>query len=168
MSSAARPSPRDGRCTCASSSSTCAASTTTFDEHKWGFATIMEFLRVLQREGLFRLERDRRGQIRVFPGSGAAAAAVATAASVEGEADEVRDVMEVEPVEPRTTSFRPKRLRNRSGPRRMAPETIEIPQSEPVPSRARRTRKTPAAGRPAARKSTGAKSSKRRKTLVPA
>ena len=41
----------------------------TFDERKWGFATVMEFLRVCQREGLFRLERDRRGQIRVFPGT---------------------------------------------------------------------------------------------------
>ena len=40
-----------------------------FDERKWGFATMMEFLRVCQREGLFRLERDRRGQIRVFPGT---------------------------------------------------------------------------------------------------
>ncbi len=40
-----------------------------FDERKWGFATVMEFLRVCQREGLFRLERDRRGQIRVFPGA---------------------------------------------------------------------------------------------------
>ena len=40
-----------------------------FDEHRWGFGTIMEFLRVVQREGLLRLERDRRGQIRVFPGS---------------------------------------------------------------------------------------------------
>ena len=40
-----------------------------FDEHKLGFATIMEFLRLCQREGLFRLERDRRGQVRVFAGS---------------------------------------------------------------------------------------------------
>ena len=40
-----------------------------FDERKLGFTTIMEFLRLVQREGLFRLERDRRGQIRVFPGS---------------------------------------------------------------------------------------------------
>ena len=40
-----------------------------FDERKWGFATVMEFLRVCQREGLFRLERDRRGQVRVFPGA---------------------------------------------------------------------------------------------------
>src|ERR671918_645662 len=47
----------------------------TFDERKWGFATIMEFLRVCQREGLFRLERDRRGQIRVFPGNALQSAA---------------------------------------------------------------------------------------------
>ena len=40
-----------------------------------GSRTIMEFLRVLQREGSCRLERDRRGQIRVFPGSGLPASA---------------------------------------------------------------------------------------------
>ena len=56
-----------------------------FDEHKWGFGTIMEFLRVVQREGLCRLERDRRGQIRVFPGSALAGDSERTGgARVEG------------------------------------------------------------------------------------
>src|SRR3954447_4515415 len=40
-----------------------------FDERKWGFATIVEFLRACQREGVFRLERDRQGVLRVFPGT---------------------------------------------------------------------------------------------------
>jgi hypothetical protein len=40
-----------------------------FDERKWGFATIVEFLRACQREGVFRLERDRQGVLRVFPGA---------------------------------------------------------------------------------------------------
>ena len=53
----------------------------TFDERKWGFATVMEFLRVCQREGIFRLERDRRGQIRVFSGSALQTAPIATASA---------------------------------------------------------------------------------------
>ena len=40
-----------------------------FDERKCGFATIVEFLRACQREGVFRLERDRQGVLRVFPGA---------------------------------------------------------------------------------------------------
>ena len=40
-----------------------------FDERKFGFATIVEFLRACQREGVFRLERDRQGVLRVFPGA---------------------------------------------------------------------------------------------------
>src|SRR5436190_14744003 len=40
----------------------------TFDERKLGFAGIVEFLRACQRDGLLRLERDRQGVMRVFPG----------------------------------------------------------------------------------------------------
>jgi hypothetical protein len=39
-----------------------------FDERKLGFAGIVEFLRACQRDGLLRLERDRQGVMRVFPG----------------------------------------------------------------------------------------------------
>jgi uncharacterized LabA/DUF88 family protein len=39
-----------------------------FDERKYGYSTIVEFLRASQREGLFRLERDRQGVLRVFAG----------------------------------------------------------------------------------------------------
>jgi uncharacterized LabA/DUF88 family protein len=40
-----------------------------FDERKFGFGGIVDFLRALQREGLLRLERDRQGVMRVFPGA---------------------------------------------------------------------------------------------------
>ena len=69
-----------------------------FDEHKWGFATIMEFLRVCQREGLLRLERDRRGQIRVFPGSALQLALAMTPVPTPMQSEEVRDILEAEPV----------------------------------------------------------------------
>jgi len=39
-----------------------------FDEHHLGFPTIHELVREGQRVGLFRLERDRKGVLRIFPG----------------------------------------------------------------------------------------------------
>jgi uncharacterized LabA/DUF88 family protein len=39
-----------------------------FDERKLGFNSLMDLLKVCQREGVLRLERDRQGIIRVWPG----------------------------------------------------------------------------------------------------
>jgi hypothetical protein len=39
-----------------------------FDERRYGFSGILDLLRACQREGVFRLERDRKGVLRVFPG----------------------------------------------------------------------------------------------------
>jgi len=39
-----------------------------FDERKFGFSGIIDALRYCQREGLFRLERDRQGVIRIYAG----------------------------------------------------------------------------------------------------
>jgi uncharacterized LabA/DUF88 family protein len=41
----------------------------TFDERKYGFGTLQDLLRACQRDGLFRIERDRQGVIRLFPGN---------------------------------------------------------------------------------------------------
>src|SRR6185503_12541068 len=40
-----------------------------FDERNYGFGTLQDLLRACQREGLFRIERDRQGVIRLFPGN---------------------------------------------------------------------------------------------------
>jgi uncharacterized LabA/DUF88 family protein len=40
-----------------------------FDERRYGFAGILDALRFGQREGLFRLERDRQGGVRVHAGT---------------------------------------------------------------------------------------------------
>jgi len=40
-----------------------------FDEHRYGFAGILDALRFGQREGLFRLDRGRQGGVRVHPGA---------------------------------------------------------------------------------------------------
>ena len=39
-----------------------------YDERRYGFAGLIELLRACQRDGLVRLERDRRGGLRVFQG----------------------------------------------------------------------------------------------------
>jgi uncharacterized LabA/DUF88 family protein len=41
----------------------------TFDEHKYGFHSFLEAVRSAQRAGLLRLERNRQGILRVFPGN---------------------------------------------------------------------------------------------------
>jgi hypothetical protein len=40
-----------------------------FDERRYGFGGLIDLLRACQREGLVRLERDRRGGLRVFQGT---------------------------------------------------------------------------------------------------
>jgi uncharacterized LabA/DUF88 family protein len=55
-----------------------------FDERKFGFASLVDLLRACQRDGLFRIERDRQGVMRVFPGN------VMQAAS-QGEAGDAGD-----------------------------------------------------------------------------
>jgi uncharacterized LabA/DUF88 family protein len=39
-----------------------------FDERKFGFGSLVDLLRAAQREGLLRMERDRQGSVRLFPG----------------------------------------------------------------------------------------------------
>jgi uncharacterized LabA/DUF88 family protein len=41
----------------------------TFDERRFGFGSLVDLLRAAGREGLFRIERDRQGVIRLFPGN---------------------------------------------------------------------------------------------------
>ena len=40
-----------------------------FDERKYGFASLVDLLRAAGKEGVVRLERDRHGAVRVFPGA---------------------------------------------------------------------------------------------------
>jgi uncharacterized LabA/DUF88 family protein len=44
-------------------------SSPTFDEHRYGFHSFLDAVRSAQRAGLFRLERNRQGILRVYPGN---------------------------------------------------------------------------------------------------
>jgi uncharacterized LabA/DUF88 family protein len=52
-----------------------------FDERKFGFNSIVDLLRACQRDGLFRIERDRQGVMRLFQGNVMQAAPEGAAAS---------------------------------------------------------------------------------------
>ena len=40
-----------------------------FDERRYGFASVVDLFRAAGKEGVFRIERDRQGAIRLFPGA---------------------------------------------------------------------------------------------------
>ena len=62
-----------------------------FDERRYGFGGLMDLLKACQREGLVRIERDRRGGLRVFQGSALARPAVAPMLP--------REILDVDPIE---------------------------------------------------------------------
>jgi uncharacterized LabA/DUF88 family protein len=59
-----------------------------FDERRYGFGGLIDLLRACQRDGLVRLERDRRGGLRVFQGPGLARTGGRVEVVVTGQAPE--------------------------------------------------------------------------------
>jgi len=62
-----------------------------FDERRYGFGGLMDLLKACQREGFVRIERDRRGGLRVFQGAAMQKAVVMPSAPSE--------ILDVEPIE---------------------------------------------------------------------
>jgi hypothetical protein len=81
-----------------------------FDERKFGFASIVDLLRACSREGLFKIERDRQGVMRLFQGNvmqvpvegmeGAAEPAVPGAPRPWRPGDDIPDIHEADRDEP--------------------------------------------------------------------
>jgi uncharacterized protein (TIGR00288 family) len=71
-----------------------------FDEKNYGFATVVDLLRAAGKDGVLRVERDRHGAIRAFPGPKLNRAAVVSVQEpVEDVAvDAVAEPVEMEPV----------------------------------------------------------------------
>ena len=63
-----------------------------FDERRYGFASVVDLLRAAAKTGVVRIERDRQGGMRVFPGANLKPAAATTSVVAEPE---MQDVMEV-------------------------------------------------------------------------
>jgi uncharacterized protein (TIGR00288 family) len=63
-----------------------------FDERKYGFASVVDLLRAAGKEGVLRIERDRQGAVRVFPGSNLSAKPAEAVQSPPLDLDETVDV----------------------------------------------------------------------------
>jgi uncharacterized LabA/DUF88 family protein len=121
----------------------------TFDEHRYGFHSFLEAVRHAQRAGLLRLERNRQGILRVFPGTQMsqlqrmAMPRVEEPAQVESpmvpydvESEEQTPVQETE-AQPMTTATAEEINEGQAGPQELAAE----PATESVdeqPARKRR------------------------------
>jgi uncharacterized LabA/DUF88 family protein len=142
-----------------------------FDERRYGFGGLMDLLKACQREGFVRIERDRRGGLRVFQGPQLQGAAAVVRQPILPQPD-VEDTYESQPIEIRTSdASAPEELPEieESAPQ---PDLIDttaelLGRAKPKPRRARAPRPTgavkkaaAAARKPAARRSTrGRKSS---------
>jgi uncharacterized LabA/DUF88 family protein len=60
-----------------------------FDERRFGFGSLVDLMRACQREGLFRIERDRQGVMRIFAGNVMQPVHDSTAAQREEEGEQV-------------------------------------------------------------------------------
>ncbi len=139
---------------------------TGFDERRYGFGGLIDLLRACQREGLVRLERDRRGGLRVFQGAalqrtGASYADAQPTASAHqpietapGAAADTREVDEVDvaEAEPMPTVDPTAQLLGTASRRRPRARAVPPPETTAAPKRARGTRKAPAKRTPRAKK----------------
>jgi hypothetical protein len=135
-----------------------------FDERRYGFGGLMDLLKALQRDGLVRIERDRRGGLRVFQGQ-----ALQTAARTQPLTGLPQDVEDVEVVEGQPVETQPGEaieMREPLETERAEAEPIPIDttaellgRAKPRKPRARLGRQTPA---PAPKKAAAKKPTARR------
>ncbi|MEO8256358.1 MAG: NYN domain-containing protein [Acidobacteriota bacterium] len=72
-----------------------------FDERRYGFSGLVELVRACQKDGLVRLERDRRGGLRVFPGPALQPQRGAETAPVREVPTEINGNVQIESERPR-------------------------------------------------------------------
>jgi uncharacterized protein (TIGR00288 family) len=127
-----------------------------FDERNYGFASVVDLLRAAGKEGVLRVERDRHGAIRVFPGAKLTEADVVPAGGTSGgrlqpatveEPVMVETVAEppiveaeaIQPVEPAPTDEVKRAPRRRRGDAGRSTRAKTVKSSKP---RGRRTVRT--------------------------
>jgi uncharacterized protein (TIGR00288 family) len=152
-----------------------------FDERKFGFVSVVDLLRAAGKEGVLRIERDRQGAIRVFPGPSLATPQPSSEPPVQLDetvdmevpadaivtAPEVVDVIEeAPPIEEAQIIEEPEDLQ----PPNLSNESAPIPGTR-TPRRAGRGRKTAGTRAPkeaaAPRVSRGRRPPRPRKRTVP-
>ncbi len=142
-----------------------------FDERQYGFGGLMDLLRACQRDGLVRVERDRRGGLRVFQGQALqqkAQAARLPQPDVESEIVDETPIVDVQPGEPLDT-IEPIEIEAMAPPPEVVDTTAELlGRATPKPRKPRgaaprATRATAAKG---ARKSGARKTARSKKAAA--
>jgi hypothetical protein len=117
-----------------------------FDERKFGYTNFLETIRSCQRTGLFRLERNRQGILRVFPGPQFPHQASSAPMSA-AEQERATEAAFIAAAEAAILAAEP--LLHSSAPKEMSAETSEesseTPEAEPKQPR-RRTARAPGEG----------------------
>jgi uncharacterized protein (TIGR00288 family) len=140
-----------------------------FDERKYGFASVVDLLRAAGKEGVLRIERDRQGAVRVFPGANLATRPSPSApppdvpldldesVDVEVPPERIAEVVEAEPVTSELVSDAPIVDAQPLTEAEQEPQSIPDPgprkgtrKRKPSPTRSARATKT--AAKPRARK----------------
>jgi hypothetical protein len=67
-----------------------------FDERKYGFASVVDLLRAAGKEGVLRIDRDRQGAVRVFPGANLTPKAAVPAESMDETVVDVEEASDVD------------------------------------------------------------------------
>jgi hypothetical protein len=92
-----------------------------FDERRFGFGGLMDLLKGCQREGFVRIERDRRGGLRVFQGPQLLSGAAVVSRPILPQPD-VEDTFESQPIDTRPSDSAP------------VDEPLEFEESVPQPN----------------------------------
>jgi hypothetical protein len=101
-----------------------------FDERRYGFGGLMDLLKACQRAGLVRIERDRRGGLRVFQGTSLTGATAARPSYVNLPQPDVEDeIMESAPIEVQPGEAVAAIERDEDSGR----DELDIDASEPIP-----------------------------------
>src|SRR5688572_3612780 len=67
-----------------------------FDERKYGFASVVDLLRAAGKEGVLRIDRDRQGAVRVFPGANLTPRTATPAENMDETVVEVEETSDIE------------------------------------------------------------------------
>lgn len=127
-----------------------------FDERRFGFRSLADLLHEGQREGLLRIQRDRKGVLRIFPSVAPEAAKPAEAPAMPPPALEVPPAAETylpPPVEPFITEEAPLEQPAETGAADAAAQAVEAAEeSQPAPRKGRGARPRGARRRATARR----------------
>jgi hypothetical protein len=139
-----------------------------FDDRRYGFGGLMDLLKACQRAGLVRIERDRRGGLRVFQGTGLQVTATRPMHGVLPQPD-VEDTMDAssdgdgQPIEPPPPAELPDDDANESQPIVAIDTTAELLGRAAPRARARTARSAAATTARAPRAAKVAKPAARRR-----